>query len=144
MGFYNVFKNKGIINVIPLFTALYLAFNTNLRLIPILLGASVIIFYLLVTALAKRVIEEGDNKKKLEENVFDELLKERYKTLNAFISLGHWALLLVTTIILYQFRDDFVPFLLFWFIIIGFIYNLLSLFIMQSKRLKQAFNPKII
>ena len=144
MSFYNVFKDKGIINVIPLFTALYLAFNTQLRLIPILLGANVVIFYLIVTLLAKKIIEKGDNKKRLEDNVFDELLNEKYKIPNAFLSFGNWILLLVTTIILYQYRDDFVTFLLFWFLIIGFVYNLLSLFIMQSKRLKEAFNPKNI
>jgi hypothetical protein len=134
---YNVFKDKAIINIIPLFTGLYIAYNTSLRLIPVLLTLSVLLFYLLVTALTKKIIKDGNNNKVTEKEVFEKLVQERYKTINTFIAFGQIILLIVTLILLYQFKNNFITFLLFWLLIIGFIYNLLSLFINHWEIIKK-------
>jgi len=140
MEFYNVFKDKAIINIIPLFTGLYIAYNTSLRLIPVLLILSVLLFYLLMTALTKKLIEEGINRDKTtEKELYERLIQKKYKILNILIAFSQVFLLIITSILLYQFRKDFICFLLFWSLIIGFTYNLLSLFVNRGDIIKKSF-----
>ena len=147
MSFFNIFSDKGIINAIPFFTALYLAYYESLVLIPLLLTLSVIIFYLLVNVLASKIIEQKkvyQSKKELEDHVYDELLNKQYGKINGFFSLFHWILIIITAIILYKYKGDFITLLLFWYLIVGFAYNFISLFILQWDRIKKAFSPKLI
>jgi len=147
MSFYNVFQDKGIIYVIPFFTGLYMAFYTKKLVIPLLLSLSVLIYYLIVVLLAKKITLAHKQNKLINgpinrDEVFNELMNEKYSKINGLFSLSHWALLAVTAIILYNFRDDFVPFLLFWFLIVGFVYNLIILFILEWDRIKEAFSGR--
>ncbi|MCF7910558.1 hypothetical protein K9L16_02695 [Candidatus Pacearchaeota archaeon] len=111
-------------------------------LVPILLISNVIVFYLLIVLWGRKIIfkkERYENRKDLENHVFDELLKKDYEKINPFFSVAHWILIFVTAIILYQFRQEFIMFVLFWYLILGFIYNLLSLFLTQFERIKKEF-----
>lgn len=147
MSLYNVFSDKGIVNIIPFFVGLYLAYYQSLILVPILLISSVVIFYLFTVLLGQKIIlqkKKYESRKELENHVFDELLKKKYGRINGLFSLAHWVLLFVTAIILYQFRHEFLVFTLFWYLVIGFAYNFIYLFLTEFDRIKKAFKSQEI
>ncbi len=146
MELQNIFNDKRIVNVIPVFTALYLAYNFKMILLPAFLILNVLIFYLAILSLAKEISNkeiQASNKMHLENIVFKELLSRDYVKVNALLSFTHWSTLIITAIILYLHRVDFIPFILFWYLVIGFAYNLISLFINHLNIIKKAFTGKL-
>ena len=144
MSFYNIFADRGIINIIPFFSGLYLAYYESMIILPIFLIINVVMFYLLVNLLARKIIKRNkkyETEKELENDVFDELIKKDYGNINALFSICHWILIFITVMTLYQFKNDFIPFLFFWYLIIGFFYNLSFLFITQFDYIRKAFIP---
>ena len=142
MEFYNIFAEKGLINAIPFFTALYIAYYESVWVLPLFLTLNVIIFYIFSNIWSSKIIHEKksySNKQEVEKDVLNKLTKGKTRVINGLFSLFQWGLIILTAIILYPYRTDFVAFLLFWFLVIGFVYNLISHLIINWEQIITAF-----
>ena len=147
MSFFDIFKENNIIHVFPLFTAIYISFQKGLSLLSIMLAGSTILYFLIVAGLARNITLQrqlNQSKENVRDDVLKTLLNKKYARLSSISAFMNWSLLIISAIILYQFKADFIAYTFFWLLIVGFVFSLLSLFVLNWEIIKASFQKKDI
>jgi hypothetical protein len=106
----NIFKDSALINLIPLFAAIYLSFkDTKLVLVCIFLGLSIFIFFLIAAAFARGIpnINPRDERK-----ILNETIKKDNRALTGLTSFMQWIVYVITLFLLFPFMEDFYAYTL--------------------------------
>lgn len=137
----DLFKDRGLNSLIPLFAAIYLSFyDKNLRILCLFLAACVIVFYLIVMVIAKDITNQ---KPKTERDVYRGVVTKDKMKISGIISVSSWIIGGITLVLLYGFLNDFVAYTLFWLLIVSYLFNFLRMFVVHSDIIKLGFKGQL-
>jgi hypothetical protein len=136
----NIFKDRTIITIIPFIAAIYLSFiDSVLRLVCFILAINVIVYYLIIMALAKDV--QFTNSKE-ERDVYRSIVNKKNIFLSGITAIMQWIVGIITLWLLYFHLQDILVYTLFWLLIAGTIFNLLRLFVVHFDTIRDSFLGK--
>jgi small-conductance mechanosensitive channel len=121
MELINIFQDESLISLIPFFSAIYLSFNNpNLRILSLFLALNIIVFYLIVEVLKKRIVK---SESQTLEKTFNELINNKNFNYTGLVSILHFIIVLITLWFLYLSSTDFIAYTLFWLLIVCSLFS---------------------
>ena len=133
----NIFKDKGLISLIPFFAAIYLS-SVDRQLLPasIIIALSTVAYYLIVNCFAKQAIQKNRTS---ETSTYEDLVSKRNQALAGWAAGMHLLMSIITLLLLYPHLKEFNAYTLFWLIVTATIFNLFYRIIFSWDIIKKKF-----